>query len=111
MITWITGQSKSGKSTLARKMRKNEIILDGDAMRSTINKDLGFSKEDRIENNMRIARLAKELESQGFDVIVTTICPYKELREDIRKITGCKFIYLEGGIKHKDYPYEENNPN
>jgi adenylylsulfate kinase len=106
MITWISGQSKSGKSTLARKIRTNEIMLDGDAMRATINKDLGFSKKDREENNLRIARLARELDGQGFNVIVATIAPYKELREQIRKITGCKFIYLEGGISATDYPYE-----
>jgi len=105
MITWISGQSKSGKSTLARKIRTNEIMLDGDAMRATINKDLGFSKKDREENNLRIARLARELDGQGFNVIVATIAPYKELREQIRKITG-KFIYLEGGISATDYPYE-----
>ena len=91
---------------MAKKLREHEIILDGDAMRRSICQDLGFSKEDRTENNLRIARLAKELDSQGFDVIVATICPYKELREQVRKITGCRFIYLEGGIQDKDYPYE-----
>jgi len=106
VIIWITGQSKSGKTTLAKKMLKDEILLDGDVMRRTINKDLGFSKKDREENNLRIARLAKELDGQGFNVIVATICPYKELREEVRKITGCKFIYLEGGIINKEYPYD-----
>ncbi len=105
-IEWISGQSKSGKSTLARKMRTKEIILDGDVIRATINKDLGFSREDRWENNLRIARLAKELDKQGFDVIVATIAPYKELREEIKQITGCKFIYLEGGIKRGPYEKE-----
>ena len=105
-ITWITGQSKSGKSTLAKKIRTNEIILDGDKMRASINQDLGLSKKDRYENNLRIARLAKELDTQGFDVIVATIAPYRELREQIKRITGCRFIYLEGGIQHRDYPFE-----
>jgi len=105
-ITWIYGQSKSGKSTLARKIRTNEVVLDGDDMRSAINNDLGFSKEDRWENNLRIARLAKVIDKQGVDVIVATICPYRKLREEVRRICGCKFIYLEGGIKHPDYPFE-----
>lgn len=108
MITWITGQSKAGKSTLARQIAKDTraIVLDGDAMRQ-VWPGLGFSKEDRWENNLRAARLAKELDKQGFDVVIAMICPYKELREEVRKITGCRFIYLEGGIQSPDYPYEQ----
>ena len=105
MITWITGQSKSGKSTLARKIVGNGIMLDGDEMRTVW--QLGLSKEDRWEQNMRIARLAKILEKQGFNVVVATICPYKKLREEVRRMTGCKFIYMEGGLTGEDYPYEE----
>ena len=107
-ITWISGQSKSGKTTLANKIRTDEIILDGDVMRRSISQDLGLSEKDRWENNLRIARLAKELDAQGFNVIVATIAPYKSLREEIKKITGCRFIYLEGGIESSDYPYEDN---
>lgn len=105
MITWVTGNSKSGKTTLAKKIRTNEILLDGDTMRK-IWPGLGFSEKDRVEQNLRTARLAVTLESQGFDVIVATICPYKSLREIVKKITNCRFIYLDGGITHKDYPYE-----
>lgn len=105
MITWITGNSKSGKTTLANRMRKNEVILDGDAMRA-VWPGLGLTKEDRCEQNLRIARLAKTLDTQGFDVIVSTICPYRDLRVEVQKITGCKFIYLEGGLEGKEYPYE-----
>ncbi len=106
MITWIYGQSKSGKSTLARDLAYDAIILDGDALRQ-IWEDLGFSREDREEQGMRTARLAKELDRQGFDVVVALITPYKKLREEIYKITGCKFIFLEGGITYPDYPFEK----
>lgn len=106
MIWWITGRSSSGKSTLARKM-KNVVHLDGDSMRQCWN--LGFSKEDRREQNLRVAKIARMLHSQGFDVVISTICPYKELRSEVQKITGCKFVYLEGGKDGKDHPYEENN--
>jgi len=110
MILWIVGQSKSGKSTLARKISQGTwIVLDGDAMRRSISADLGFSKEDRWENNLRIARLSKELDAQGFDVVVATICPYKKLRQEVKRITGCKFVYLDGGLIREDYPYEEPN--
>jgi adenylylsulfate kinase len=106
MITWITGNSGSGKTTLANRMRKHEVVLDGDAMRA-VWPGLGFSKHDREEQNLRVARLAKTLEQQGFDVIVATICPYKDLRERVRAITGCRFIYLEGGREGVQYPYEK----
>ena len=58
------------------------------------------------EQNLRVARLAKTLDLQGFDVIVSTICPYKDLREEVQKITGCRFIYLDGGRSGVQYPYE-----
>lgn len=107
-VTWIYGRSKSGKSKLARKVSKSEnaILLDGDQMRATICKDLGFTAEDRRENNLRIARLARLLDSQDFNVVVATICPYISLRQEVREITGCRFIYLEGGIDREDPPFE-----
>ena len=74
---------------------KDVIHLDGDVMRTVWK--LGFSKEDRYENNLRIARIAKILREQGYDVVISTICPYKDLREKCKEICGCKFVYLEGG--------------
>jgi adenylylsulfate kinase len=94
MIWWITGNSGSGKSTLAKKMT-NAMWLDGDAMRGCWS--LGFSREDRFENNLRIAKIAKVIHEQGHDVVVSTICPFKELRDAVQKITGCRFVYLDGG--------------
>ena len=105
MITWLTGNSGSGKTTKALAIRTNEIILDGDALRA-VWPGLGLTEKDRREQNLRAARLAKMLELQGFDVIVATICPYKDLREQVQKITNCKFVYLEGGKNGPEYPYE-----
>ncbi len=105
MITWITGDSGSGKTTLAHRLRKNEVILDGDEMRGVWT--VGFSREDRWEHNLRIARLAKLLAAQGFDIIIASICPFRELRREVQEITGCRFIYLEGGRTGKEYPYEK----
>ena|SRR5665213_3373449 len=104
-ITWITGNSGSGKTTLAKRLKKNEVMLDGDAVRA-IWPGLGFSPEDRRENNLRVARLALELETQGFDVIVSTICPYKELRAEVQLMTKCRFIFLPGGKSDVNHPYE-----
>lgn len=107
MVTWITGNSGAGKTTLANKLVALDggILLDGDEMR--ICWKLGFSKNDRIENNLRIARIAKILSEQGFKVVVATICPYRALRMEVKQITNCRFIYLDGGKTGKDYPYEQ----
>ena len=96
MIIWVRGARKSGKTTLATKLQKlmpNSILLDGDRMRVCITKDLGFSEEDRLENNKRIAGLAKDLENQGFPVIVATICP-DHVKDEVFYLTGCRFIEL-----------------
>ena len=123
MITWIFGNTGSGKTTLAKEIvytkYENDypdfdkdnpyadvIWLDGDNMRGVWT-DLGLSKEDRWEQNLRVARLAAMLDKQGFNVLVSVICPYKKLRKEVKKITNCKFIYVEGGKKGKDFPFDE----
>lgn len=110
MILWITGNRGSGKTTLAKKIvaaDNRTILLDGDAMRTCWT--LGLTKEDRWEQNMRIARLAKVLDAQGFNIVVATICPFRELREDIRKLTTCRFVYLDGGQEpSEEHPYEKD---
>jgi adenylylsulfate kinase-like enzyme len=68
---------------------------------------LGLSKDDRYENCERIARLAKVLEEQGHFVIVSVIAPYEELREYIKTLCGCTFVYIPGGAKPSpETPYE-----
>lgn len=110
MIIWISGNSRSGKSTLAKQIIKEmprAIHLDGDDIRKSISRDCDFSEQGRKESNLRTARLAKLLETQGFPVIVSTIAPYRSLRDEIKKITQCNFIILEGGIENNpNYPFE-----
>lgn len=90
---WLTGLPASGKSTIAEalgnKLNKLNIpfyIIDGDNIRSTLNKDLGFTKEDRIENNRRIAYLARILLDSGVLPIVATVSPNQSSRSFARSL-------------------------
>lgn len=97
MITWIYGEQSSGKTTLANQLKG--IHLDADLIRPAICEDLGWSDKDRIKNNLRIARLAKLLSEQGYDVVVSTILPdIGDLRERVKEITQCKFIETKNEI-------------
>ena len=107
-ITWITGNSGAGKSTLARKIVQYDggILLDGEELRK-VWVELTLSKEDRWKHALRIARLAKLLDSQGHNVVIASICAYRDLREEIKTMTNCRFIKLDSGRESsKDYPYE-----
>lgn len=90
---WLTGIPSSGKSTIAealgKKLYKLDIpyyIIDGDNIRSTLNKDLGFTQEDRIENNRRVAHLAKILFDSGVLPIVATVSPNHSSRRFARSL-------------------------
>jgi len=84
---WLTGLSGSGKSTIANHVSqkltlfgKNVEMLDGDKIRNTLSKGLGFSREDIIENNRRIIALTKTLVEKGNVVLIPTIAPFEETR-------------------------------
>lgn len=92
---WFTGLSGAGKSTLANALEaylvhqgKHTMLLDGDNIRFGINKNLGFSKEDRLENIRRVAEVAKVLNEAGVIAITSTISPTREHRDLARKIIG-----------------------
>lgn len=91
MIIQVIGLPGSGKTTLASKLanRINAIHLNADYVRSTINADLGFSPEHRIENARRLGEIAKMLSLQGCDVVVDFICPTTETREAFGKPDIC----------------------
>ena len=107
-IIWLTGNVGSGKTSLAYllKERLNAVVLDGDELRASISVDLGFSKDDRDEHNMRVARLAKLLNSQGFNVVVSVIAPFQSTRDKITELIKPYWIYVKGGKIGKDMPYE-----
>ena len=107
-IYWLTGQSGSGKTTLAEELHKEigAVILDGDEMRKSISLGMGFSKEDRDEHNLRVARLAKVF-SKRSSVIVSVIAPFEETRKKIDDLIKPVWIYVKRKYKiSKDKPYE-----
>tara|TARA_R110001606_G_C15225524_1_gene634531 strand:- start:293 stop:892 length:600 start_codon:yes stop_codon:yes gene_type:complete len=94
-VIWLTGLSGSGKSTIANELAiklqkegKLAYILDGDNIRMGLNKDLGFSDNDRKENIRRIAEVAKLLSDSGVIVITAFISPFREEREKAKEIVG-----------------------
>lgn len=107
-VMWLTGNVGAGKTSLAYllKERMNAIVLDGDEMRSSISLGAGFSKEDREEHNLRVARLARILQQQGHNVIVSVIAPFASTREKITELIDPYWIYIRGGETGEDKPYE-----
>jgi adenylylsulfate kinase len=94
-VIWLTGLSGSGKSTIANELTnilhnqgKLVYILDGDNVRMGLNKDLGFSDDDRKENIRRIAEVAKLMSDVGVIVITAFISPFREERENAKEIIG-----------------------
>lgn len=83
MIIQIIGLPGSGKTTLAKELadRVNAVHLNADEVRAELNKDLGFTAEDRLEQARRLGALARLLSKQGFAVVVDFICPTNATRE------------------------------
>jgi adenylylsulfate kinase-like enzyme len=107
-IYWLTGQTGAGKTTLANALQKRigGVVLDGDEMRESISLGSGFSKKDRMNHNLRVARLAKVLSKRG-NVIVSVIAPYNELRVEINEMISPIWIYVKKNLPIvKNKPYE-----
>ena len=92
-VLWLTGLSGAGKSTIANLMEKklhgmgrHTYILDGDNVRHGLNKDLGFTAEDRVENIRRIAEVAKLMVDAGLIVITAFISPFRAERDMARAL-------------------------
>lgn len=97
-VIWLTGLSGSGKSTLAMGLERElfargrqAYVLDGDALRSGLNNDLGFGPEARAENIRRTAEVARLFADAGLIVITSLISPYAAERDKARNIVGANF--------------------
>jgi adenylylsulfate kinase len=96
-LIWFTGLSGSGKSTLANLVEAelhnltiSTYTLDGDNIRRGINKSLGFSAEDRMENIRRIAEISNLFVEAGVVVLGAFVSPYRKDRENIKNIVGAE---------------------
>jgi len=95
IVIWFSGLSGSGKSTLANEIQLelhkkliSAYILDGDNLRNGLNKDLGFTAEDREENIRRVAEVSKILLDAGSVVLSAFISPFEKDRETAKTIVG-----------------------
>ena len=93
VILWFTGLSASGKSTIANTLERelqargqHTFLLDGDNIRHGLNKDLGFTDKDRVENIRRVAEVAKLMCDAGLIVITAFISPFRLEREMARSL-------------------------
>jgi adenylylsulfate kinase len=98
---WFTGLSGSGKTTVAeivehelRERIGSVEVLDGDIVRTNLSKGLGFSREDRDTNVLRIGFVANLLTRNGVGVVVSAISPFKEVRDQVRREIGEGFIEI-----------------
>ena len=100
-VLWFTGLSGSGKSTLAHAVENalfdrgcRTYVLDGDNIRHGLNKNLGFSPEDRSENIRRIGEVSKLFTDAGVIALTAFISPYRADRDQARAISGDSFVEI-----------------
>ena len=106
-VLWFTGLSGSGKTTIAlslkehlEKRSKKILILDGDSIRSTINRSLGYTKEDIETNNLIVANVVIDNQNNYDYIIVPIISPYKKHRKMVRELISENFheIYINSSL-------------
>lgn len=102
-VIWLTGNSGAGKTTLANELcrRMRAVKLDGNEMRDSISVGAGFSEDERLKHNLRVARLARELSKQ-MAVIVAVIAPTSSIRSRIERIVRPIWVYVARTLPEKE---------
>lgn len=102
-VIWLTGNSGAGKTTLANELcqRMRAIKLDGNEMRSSISVGAGFSEDERLIHNLRVARLAEKLSAQ-MDVIVAVIAPTERIRKAVEEVLGPIWVYVRRTMPERE---------
>ena len=106
-VLWMTGLSGSGKTTISMLLEKELLRrglrverLDGDIIRKSLTRDLGFSKEDREKNIERVTFVAKLLSRNGIACICSFISPYQSIRDQVRsETTNFVEVYVEASLE------------
>jgi adenylylsulfate kinase len=106
LIIQLTGLSGAGKTTIAENVKKilqqrgyTIEIIDGDAYRKTICKDLGFTKEDRQENIRRLGKIAYSFAKLDTISIIAAINPYKKTRKELKELYNAKIVWVDCDLK------------
>jgi adenylyl-sulfate kinase len=109
-VLWFTGAPSAGKSTVAAlverelRTRGHKVeVLDGDAVRESLSKGLGFSREDRDANVRRIAFVADVLSRNGVYVLAAAVSPYRDTRDEVRVSLGERFVevYVNAALEER----------
>ena len=106
ILYWITGLSGAGKTTIGNRLfykikpeKENTVILDGDILKKIAGKDLGYTREERLERAYRYCSLCKLLTNQGINVIICTIAMFDEIRNWNREnIENYVEVFLDVGL-------------
>ena len=106
LILQLTGLPGAGKTTLSQKVKeqlrlqgRSIAVLDGDVLRRTVNRDLGFSQTDRQENIRRLGALAQSMLAENEIVIIAAINPYDEIRKELEHKFGVKTIWIHCSLQ------------
>jgi len=108
LTVWFTGLPSAGKTTLARALAARLAdaghrveVLDGDELRTYLTADLGFSRQDRTDNVIRVGYVAHLLSRNGVMVVCSLISPYREDRDRVRALHGDRFleVYLSTPVE------------